>query len=161
MGTCGRSGNRPLVGSEASGPPRISAERRGEVGAESVFLPFRDTNEEDLVVEVKGRRLFDLDRHRLAELSGMFVLGIISGNWDGPGMGSSKFCPGGAWNHRPDGQRGLTTIAAVLQAVVEPPQGDGISEATSPRSTTPRADYQSLWHPGGEEVPLSHRRLLQ
>lgn len=45
-----------------------------QVGPESVFLPFCDTNEEDLVAEVKGRRLFELDRHRLARLSGMLAI---------------------------------------------------------------------------------------
>lgn len=45
-----------------------------EVGAESVFLPFCDTNEEDLVAEMKGRRLFELDRQRLAHLSGMLAV---------------------------------------------------------------------------------------
>lgn len=44
------------------------------VGAHSVFLPFCDTDEEDLVAEVKGRRLFELDQHRLAELSGMLAI---------------------------------------------------------------------------------------
>lgn len=45
-----------------------------EVGPESVFLPFCDTNEEDLVDETKGRRLFELDRQRLAHLSGMLAV---------------------------------------------------------------------------------------
>jgi hypothetical protein len=44
------------------------------VGPEAVFLPFCDTNEEDLIAEVKGRRLFDLDRQRLAQLSGLLAV---------------------------------------------------------------------------------------
>ncbi|MGH3622441.1 MAG: nucleoside 2-deoxyribosyltransferase [Sciscionella sp.] len=45
-----------------------------EVGAGQVFLPFCDTDEEDLVAEVKGRRLFELDRQRLAGLSGLLAV---------------------------------------------------------------------------------------
>jgi nucleoside 2-deoxyribosyltransferase len=45
-----------------------------QVGPESVFLPFCDTNEEDLVAEVKGRRLFELDQHRLAGQSGLLAI---------------------------------------------------------------------------------------
>jgi hypothetical protein len=41
---------------------------------DKVFLPFCDTDEEDLVADVKGRRLFDLDRQRLARLSGMLAI---------------------------------------------------------------------------------------
>lgn len=45
-----------------------------KVGAERVFLPFCDTNEEDLVAEVKGRRLFELDRDRLGHLDAMIAI---------------------------------------------------------------------------------------
>ncbi|MEU3028001.1 nucleoside 2-deoxyribosyltransferase [Streptomyces incarnatus] len=44
------------------------------VGSERVFLPFCDTDEEDLVAEVKGRRLFELDRERLGRLNAMVAL---------------------------------------------------------------------------------------
>ncbi|MFL6112624.1 MAG: nucleoside 2-deoxyribosyltransferase [Catenulispora sp.] len=44
------------------------------VGAEEVFLPFCDTDEEDLIADVKGRRLFELDSQRLRHLSGMLAL---------------------------------------------------------------------------------------
>ncbi|KPC62596.1 nucleoside 2-deoxyribosyltransferase [Streptomyces chattanoogensis] len=45
-----------------------------KVGPERVFLPFCDTDEEDLVAEVKGRRLFELDRERLGRLEAMVAL---------------------------------------------------------------------------------------
>lgn len=45
-----------------------------KVGAERIFLPFCDTDEEDLVAEVKGRRLFELDRDRLGRLDAMVAL---------------------------------------------------------------------------------------
>lgn len=48
-----------------------------EVGADSVFLPFCDTDEEDLADEVKGRRIFDLDRARLRRLTA--VIAILHG----------------------------------------------------------------------------------
>lgn len=41
---------------------------------DSIFLPFCDTNEEDLTAPVKGRRLFDLDRDRLQTLTGMIAI---------------------------------------------------------------------------------------
>lgn len=44
------------------------------VGMNEVFLPFCDTDEENLVAEVKGRRLFELDRERLARLDGMLAV---------------------------------------------------------------------------------------
>ncbi|MGH3912053.1 MAG: nucleoside 2-deoxyribosyltransferase [Pseudonocardiaceae bacterium] len=44
------------------------------VGMDEVFLPFCDTDEEDLVAAVKGRRLFELDRQRLASLDGMLAV---------------------------------------------------------------------------------------
>jgi len=43
-------------------------------GGASVFLPFFDTNEEDLVHDAKGRRLFELDLAQLNELSGMLAI---------------------------------------------------------------------------------------
>jgi nucleoside 2-deoxyribosyltransferase len=46
----------------------------GKIGTERVFLPFCDTDEEDLVAEVKGRRLFELDRERLGHLDAMLAL---------------------------------------------------------------------------------------
>ncbi|MFE6101263.1 nucleoside 2-deoxyribosyltransferase [Streptomyces laurentii] len=45
-----------------------------KVGAERVFLPFCDTDEENLVAEVKGRRLFELDRERLSRLDAMVAI---------------------------------------------------------------------------------------
>ena len=45
-----------------------------EVGPEQVFLPFCDTNEEDLVADVKGRSLFDLDTERLQHLTGLLAV---------------------------------------------------------------------------------------
>ncbi len=51
------------------------AQRLGAaVGMNEVFLPFCDTDEEDLVAEVKGRRLFELDRQRLSGLDGMLAI---------------------------------------------------------------------------------------
>jgi nucleoside 2-deoxyribosyltransferase len=44
------------------------------IGPDNVFLPFCDTDEEDLVADVKGRRLFDLDRQRLNRLHGMLAI---------------------------------------------------------------------------------------
>ncbi len=44
------------------------------VGMNEVFLPFCDTDEEDLVAEVKGRRLFELDRERLTRLDGLLAV---------------------------------------------------------------------------------------
>ncbi|MEU3218775.1 nucleoside 2-deoxyribosyltransferase [Streptomyces sp. NPDC006971] len=45
-----------------------------KVGPDRVFLPFCDTNEENLVAEVKGRRLFELDRERLGRLDAMIAI---------------------------------------------------------------------------------------
>jgi len=45
-----------------------------KVGAGNVFLPFCDTDEEDLVAEVKGRRLFELDSERLRRLTAMIAI---------------------------------------------------------------------------------------
>lgn len=44
------------------------------VGEGHVFLPFCDTDEEDLVAEVKGRRLFELDRDRLRTLRALIAI---------------------------------------------------------------------------------------
>lgn len=52
----------------------IAQELGTAVGMNEVFLPFCDTDEEDLVAEVKGRRLFELDRERLASLDGMLAV---------------------------------------------------------------------------------------
>lgn len=41
---------------------------------DQVFLPFCDTDEEDLQADVKGRRLFDLDCERLPALHGMLAI---------------------------------------------------------------------------------------
>ncbi|WP_069625375.1 nucleoside 2-deoxyribosyltransferase [Streptomyces niveus] len=45
-----------------------------QVGPDRVFLPFCDTGEEELVAEVKGRRLFELDRERLGRLDAMVAI---------------------------------------------------------------------------------------
>jgi hypothetical protein len=44
------------------------------VGAEAVFLPFCDTDEENLVSDLKGQRLYELDRARLRRIDGMIAL---------------------------------------------------------------------------------------
>jgi hypothetical protein len=44
------------------------------VGADAVFLPFCDTDEEDLADACKGRRLYELDRERLRRIDGMLAL---------------------------------------------------------------------------------------
>jgi hypothetical protein len=43
-------------------------------GPDSVFLPFCDTDEQDLVSDCKGRLLFDLDCARLRRIAGMIAL---------------------------------------------------------------------------------------
>jgi len=43
-------------------------------GADAVFLPFCDTDEESLVSEYKGRRLFELDCSRLRQITGMVAV---------------------------------------------------------------------------------------
>lgn len=53
---------------------QIASVLAGRVGSDNVFLPFCDTNEEDLQAEVKGRRLFDLDCQRLPKLHGMLAI---------------------------------------------------------------------------------------
>jgi Nucleoside 2-deoxyribosyltransferase len=44
------------------------------VGADAVFLPFCDTDEENLTDACKGRRLFELDCERLRSIDGMLAL---------------------------------------------------------------------------------------
>ncbi|MFI1013826.1 nucleoside 2-deoxyribosyltransferase [Streptomyces sp. NPDC020965] len=44
------------------------------VGADRVFLPFCDSDEENLVAEVKGRRLFEMDRERLGYMDAMVAV---------------------------------------------------------------------------------------
>ncbi|MER7467883.1 nucleoside 2-deoxyribosyltransferase [Streptomyces sp. NPDC097981] len=53
---------------------RVAGRLADKAGPDSVFLPFCDTDEEDLVAEVKGRRLFELDIERLTTLTGMIAL---------------------------------------------------------------------------------------
>jgi hypothetical protein len=51
------------------------AERLADkVGPNRVFLPFCDTDEEQLVADVKGRRLFELDRERLGRIDAMVAV---------------------------------------------------------------------------------------
>lgn len=45
-----------------------------EHGPGSVFLPFCDTDEENLIAETKGRRLFELDTHRLDDITAMVAV---------------------------------------------------------------------------------------
>lgn len=45
-----------------------------QVGEAAVFLPFCDTDEENLVARRKGERLFELDRERLRRLDGMIAI---------------------------------------------------------------------------------------
>lgn len=45
-----------------------------QVGPDAVFLPFCDTDEEELDDACKGRRLFELDRERLHRIDGMLAL---------------------------------------------------------------------------------------
>lgn len=45
-----------------------------QTGPDAVFLPFCDTDEEDLIADVKGRRLYELDTQRLASLTGMLAI---------------------------------------------------------------------------------------
>ncbi|MEU6573624.1 nucleoside 2-deoxyribosyltransferase [Streptomyces sp. NPDC046805] len=52
----------------------IAQRLAAKAGPESVFLPFCDTDEEDLIAPVKGRRLFELDRARLESLTGMIAV---------------------------------------------------------------------------------------
>lgn len=51
------------------------AERLGDkTGPDRVFLPFCDTDEEQLIADVKGRRLFELDRERLRRINAMVAI---------------------------------------------------------------------------------------
>lgn len=45
-----------------------------KAGMNAVFLPFCDTDEEDLIDECKGRRLFDMDCERLGRIDGMIAI---------------------------------------------------------------------------------------
>lgn len=45
-----------------------------KTGPDRVFLPFCDTDEERLVADVKGRRLFELDRERLRRIDAMVAV---------------------------------------------------------------------------------------
>ncbi|MEV5676573.1 nucleoside 2-deoxyribosyltransferase [Streptomyces sp. NPDC052179] len=53
---------------------RLARVLAAKTGPDQVFLPFCDTDEEDLVAEVKGRRLFELDRERLGKLTAMIAV---------------------------------------------------------------------------------------
>ncbi|MGX2993589.1 nucleoside 2-deoxyribosyltransferase [Streptomyces sp. JNUCC 64] len=53
---------------------RLARLLAAKVGPDQVFLPFCDTDEEDLVAEVKGRRLFELDRERLSRITAMIAI---------------------------------------------------------------------------------------
>lgn len=44
------------------------------VGAENVFLPFCDTDEENLVSDRKGKTLFELHCARLRQITGMIAI---------------------------------------------------------------------------------------
>ncbi|MGI5185410.1 nucleoside 2-deoxyribosyltransferase [Dactylosporangium sp. CA-152071] len=44
------------------------------IGEDQIFLPFCDTDEENLHADVKGRRLYELDRERLDHLDGMLAI---------------------------------------------------------------------------------------
>ena len=52
----------------------IASQLAREAGTGSVFLPFCDTDEENLVSELKGRLLFELDCTRLRGISGMIAV---------------------------------------------------------------------------------------
>jgi hypothetical protein len=52
----------------------IASQLAEMAGADSVFLPFCDTDEENLVSECKGRRLFELDCARLRHITGMIAV---------------------------------------------------------------------------------------
>ncbi|MFI0242828.1 nucleoside 2-deoxyribosyltransferase [Streptomyces sp. NPDC016845] len=45
-----------------------------KLGEDHVFLPFCDTDEENLVADVKGRRLFELDRDRLRRIRALIAI---------------------------------------------------------------------------------------
>ncbi|MEU9247563.1 nucleoside 2-deoxyribosyltransferase [Streptomyces sp. NPDC048385] len=51
------------------------ADRLGrKLGVDQVFLPFCDTDEEDLVADLKGQRLFELDRDRLRRIRALIAI---------------------------------------------------------------------------------------
>jgi hypothetical protein len=52
----------------------VAHELAAHVGADAVFLPFCDTDEEELVADRKGHRLFELDVERLWQLSGLVAI---------------------------------------------------------------------------------------
>ena len=52
----------------------IADQLAGRAGADAVFLPFCDTDEENLVSDCKGRRLFELDCLRLRQITGMVAI---------------------------------------------------------------------------------------
>ncbi|WP_405775560.1 nucleoside 2-deoxyribosyltransferase [Streptomyces sp. NBC_01538] len=45
-----------------------------KLGEDQVFLPFCDTDEEDLVADIKGKRLFELDRERLRSIRALIAI---------------------------------------------------------------------------------------
>lgn len=45
-----------------------------KLGHDQVFLPFCDTDEENLVADIKGRRLFELDRDRLRRIRALIAI---------------------------------------------------------------------------------------
>ncbi|MEU6611550.1 nucleoside 2-deoxyribosyltransferase [Streptomyces shenzhenensis] len=45
-----------------------------KLGEDQVFLPFCDTDEEDLVADLKGQRLFELDRDRLRRIRALIAI---------------------------------------------------------------------------------------
>jgi hypothetical protein len=52
----------------------LASRLAGTVGTDSVFLPFCDTDEENLVSDCKGRLLFELDCARLRRITGMIAV---------------------------------------------------------------------------------------
>jgi hypothetical protein len=52
----------------------IASRLARSAGADAVFLPFCDTDEENLVSDCKGRRLFELDCSRLRRITGMIAV---------------------------------------------------------------------------------------
>ncbi|MGI5232528.1 nucleoside 2-deoxyribosyltransferase [Actinoallomurus sp. CA-142502] len=52
----------------------VAHELTERVGDQAVFLPFCDTDEENLIADVKGRRLYELDAMRLRRIDGMIAV---------------------------------------------------------------------------------------
>lgn len=52
----------------------IAGQLARRVGTDAVFLPFCDTDEENLVSDCKGRRLFELDCAQLRRITGMIAI---------------------------------------------------------------------------------------